>query len=94
MILNDVELYEGHIAIYIMALFYFEHENYMIDADGCIVYDIFNYITPSQLRLFKERKEWMIVQGVDGDPIELVYSESPGVYEYHNPNSFEEEVDE
>lgn len=86
--MNDVELYEGH--IYMEALYYVEDSNYMIDCDGCPVYDVFRIITPSQLRLFKERKEWMIVRGVSGDPVELIYPESPGVYEYHNPERREE----
>lgn len=72
------------------ALYYVKEENYMIDSDGRIVYDLFRLITPSQLRLFKEREEWMIVQGVDGDLIELIYPESPGLYEFHRPERREE----
>jgi hypothetical protein len=34
--------------------YYFEEENIIIDENGQIVYDIFRYITPSQLYLFKK----------------------------------------
>lgn len=35
-------------------LYYYEDENIFVDDDGHIVYDIFKYITPQNLYLFKK----------------------------------------
>lgn len=80
MILDDVEMYEDHINMPV--LYYDKESNTMFDADGVTIFEIFRYITPSTLRLFKEKKTWMVVRGVSGDPIELVYPEGPGVYPF------------
>jgi hypothetical protein len=85
---NYVELYEGHIDM--KALYYNLEDNLMFDADGKTIIDIFRIISPNDLFLFKKNKEWMIVRGVSGDPVELIYPESPGIYGYHNISELEE----
>lgn len=39
----------------IISFFYYEEDNRFKDENGDVVSDIFRYITPNQLRLFKER---------------------------------------
>lgn len=58
---------EDHVTLY-----YDEHNNILIDEDGFIVFDIYEYITPNELALFKKSKVWMIFRN-----IELVWPEEP-----------------
>ena len=76
---------------YMEALYYNEESNTLFDADGKTIIDIFRIISPNDLMLFKDRKEWMIVRGVSGDPVELIWPEGPGVYSFHTPNEREED---
>jgi hypothetical protein len=45
----------------------------MFDECGFEVVDVFRYITPNMLYLFKTKKEYMAVYGVDGQVVELFY---------------------
>lgn len=46
-------------------LIYMEKDNYFIDLDGDVVYNIFSWITPNQLNIFKFRKKSVIVRVLD-----------------------------
>ena len=61
----------------VVTLFYNNEENKFIDKDGWIVWDIFKYITPNDLYLFRKKKECMVVpyQTAPGWLCELYYSE-------------------
>jgi hypothetical protein len=48
-------------------------QNIFIDCGGYIVYNIFEYITPSDLMLFKHRKEYMLVERRCGGFVELIW---------------------
>ena len=54
----------------IMTLYYYYKDNIMVDEDGFIIYDIFRYVTPSELALFKKNEVWMLIRN-----IELVWPE-------------------
>lgn len=43
-------------------LYYNVYENIFYQEGGWVVYDIFMYITPYELLLFKERREDMLIQ--------------------------------
>lgn len=55
------------------ALFYYEEDNYFVDEGGYIIYNIFSYISPSQLLLFKKHRTYMCVATPKGDVIELFH---------------------
>lgn len=75
-----------------LSVLYFDPvNNAMFDADGNVVWDIFNVITPGQLYLFKKKKEWMLVQGVNGQTVELCYPTKDNDYIWKTIN---EETDE
>jgi len=57
------------------ALYYYAKDNTMCDDDGDIIYNIFSIITPNDLMLFKKGKETVWIKDIDGDNIELVYSD-------------------
>lgn len=40
----------------VISLYYYEYENYFVGDDGEIIYDIFRYISPSKLMLFKLKR--------------------------------------
>ena len=56
----------------IITLYYDYQNNIMVDEDGFIIHDIFRYITPSELEMFKKDQEWMLIRNV-----ELVWPEEP-----------------
>lgn len=49
--------------------------NVMFDEYGCIVYNIFQVISPTILSIFKNKKETMTVHGLNGSLVELRYNE-------------------
>jgi hypothetical protein len=55
-------------------VFYYDIENnVMTDSYGETMFNIFAYITPNDLKIFKMKKQDMKVYGRDGQIIELVY---------------------
>lgn len=54
----------------IITLYYDYQNNIMVDEGGFIIHDIFRFITPSELSLFKKDQEWMLIRN-----IELVWPE-------------------
>lgn len=45
----------------VFAIFYDADNNYFVDEDGYIIYDIFNIITSNDVFLFKQHKEYRLV---------------------------------
>ncbi len=60
---------------YIVYLFYDYENNYFLDERGFIVYDIFRYITPNELIVFKHFNEDTRIERPNGDIIELIASD-------------------
>lgn len=59
-----------------VVLYYDKTRNVMIDSRfGHEVLDIYRIITPNQFYFFKIRKQNMYTYGVDGQPVELIYSD-------------------
>lgn len=63
------------------SLYYDAEENLFFDSDGVVVFDIFRYISPAILTVFKFRRRFIRVPIKDGS-IELFYPEEPGYYEW------------
>lgn len=60
----------------IQTMYYDKEQNVFMDADGFVIFNLFTYITPNDLMLFKRNKEDMEVLSVSGEYfIELVYPE-------------------
>lgn len=70
--------------IYTNALYYDDVKNIMTDEDGFVVYDIYKFVTPSQLHLFKEKKRSMIITDKTGTDLELVYNNDSDYLDYSN----------
>lgn len=56
-------------------LYYDEIQNTMIDCDGAIIFNIFDYVSPNQYFLFKQEKDYMIMRGVNNRIVELIWPE-------------------
>jgi hypothetical protein len=56
----------------LISLYYDPQNNYMINNDGCIVYDIFNFMHPRELVVFQSNKKDMVINA-SGKLIELIY---------------------
>ena len=56
-----------------LVLYYDSELNVMRDMNEYIIFNIFGRVTPNQLYLFKKNKENMIVMGVQGKPVTLLY---------------------
>ena len=50
--------------------------NMIFDEYGHIVYNIFHFVSPIMLSIFKQRKETMIINGKNGEVIELTYDDT------------------
>ena len=61
-------------------LFYDKKTNLFFDEGGYAIFSIFGIITPNQLYLFKQKKQYMTVHGVHGDLVELVWPEEDTTY--------------
>jgi len=48
----------------IFSLYYDEEENYMVDQEGEIVYDIFRIISPGRLEYMKQKRGVEYIRGV------------------------------
>lgn len=69
----------------IISLYYDLENNYIFDVDGEIVFNIYAYITPNMLYLFKQKKEYMVVKNKYGMIVELHWPEPHDTIErrYH-----------
>lgn len=56
-----------------LVLQYDAKENVMRDMNEYIIFNIFKYITPNELYLFKRNRETMIVAGQSGTRVTLLY---------------------
>lgn len=74
-IVDRLPVIDSDCEFYPTELYYDRSINKMIDCDGTIVFDIFRHITPSQLYLFKETGEDIVVFGNHGHPIGLIHEE-------------------
>ncbi len=59
----------------VIGLFYDKERNCFYDEDGFYVWNIYKYITPNMLFLFKKKKEYMSFEVKKGVFIELFYPE-------------------
>ncbi len=59
----------------IIELYYCKDENYFIDEDGNIIYDIFSYITPNELLFFKMSDMDLLIDKND-HMVELIHDDS------------------
>jgi hypothetical protein len=57
----------------IIQMYYYPIDNVMLDERGYIIYDIFDYITPNVLAVFKETKHFRTTVTRWGDLVELIY---------------------
>jgi len=56
-----------------LVLYYDSELNVMRDMNEYIIFNIFGRVTPNQLYLFKQKKETMVVMGVQGSPVTLLW---------------------
>lgn len=59
---------------YAVTFSYNKKRNVMLDDEGYVMFNIFAYISPQDLMLFKEKKEDMCIYGVHGRLVELIYN--------------------
>jgi len=52
---------------------YDSESNMIFDEDGDIIYNIFKFISPIMFSIFKEKKDRMVVTGIDDEVVELLY---------------------
>lgn len=65
-----------------IGLFYDVCNNVFIDEDGFVVFGIFEFITPNDLYLFRQREKYMVVnhRSLSGVVCELYYPEEDVIY--------------
>jgi hypothetical protein len=56
-----------------LVLHYDAEENVMRDMNEYIIFNIFKYITPNDLFMFKKNKQNMITYGRSGEKVTLLY---------------------
>ena len=59
----------------VIVMFYDYENNYFVDENGCIIYELFKYITPNELLLFKQMNEDLFILRPNGDYIEMIAPE-------------------
>lgn len=59
--------------VVVTVLYYYPEENYFTDEDGFVIYDIFQYISPWELALFKEYRESCYIDHGRFGIVELVH---------------------
>ena len=57
----------------VVSLYLDKEANVMFDCNGVTVYDIYNYVTPNQLYLFKTKQESMSFVKDEDLVVELIY---------------------
>jgi hypothetical protein len=55
---------------------YDARNNYFTDEDGCIICNIFRFVSPNDLYLFKSKRKNMVVRDSFGKKIHLVWRKS------------------
>lgn len=63
----------------IIVLFYIHDQNYFVDEMGQPVYNLFDYITPGELQVFKSEWEDMFILRADKSYVEII---APDYLEY------------
>jgi hypothetical protein len=63
-----------------VGLFYDKTENIFIDYNGNPVFNIFDFINPNTLLLFRQNKEYMLVEDKRDLLVELFYPEEDEYY--------------
>ena len=56
-----------------LVLHYDSELNVMRDMNEYIIFNIFGRVTPNELYLFKKNKKTMVVMGVQGNPVTLLW---------------------
>ena len=56
----------------VMVMFYDYENNYFVDENGFVIYELFRYITPSELLTFKTTNEDLFILRSNGDYIEMI----------------------
>lgn len=56
-----------------LVLKYDSESNRIFDEDGDIVYNIFRFISPIMFSIFKEKKDRMVLTGINNEVVELLY---------------------
>lgn len=56
----------------VIVMFYDYENNYFIDENGFIIYELFRYITPNELLQFKQTNEDLFLLRPNGDYIEMI----------------------
>lgn len=56
----------------VIVMFYDYENNYFIDENGFIIYELFKYITPNELLQFKQTNEDLFLLRPNGDYIEMI----------------------
>jgi len=56
-----------------LVLYYDSELNVMRDMNEYIIFNIFGRVTPNQLYLFKKNKKTIVVMGVQGNPVTLLW---------------------
>lgn len=59
----------------VIVMFYDYENNYFVDETGTIIYELFKYITPNELLLFKQMNEDLFILRPNGDYIEMIAPE-------------------
>ena len=59
----------------VIVMLYDHENNYFIDETGYIIYELFKYITPNELLLFKQMNEDLFILRPNGDYIEMIAPE-------------------
>lgn len=59
----------------VIVMFYDYENNYFIDENGFIIYELFKYITPNELLQFKQTNEDLFILRPNGDYIEMIAPE-------------------
>lgn len=56
-----------------LVLRYDSESNMIFDEDDDIVYNIFRFISPIMFSIFKEKKDRMVLTGINNEVVELLY---------------------
>ena len=56
-----------------LILRYDSESNMMFDEDDNVIYNIFRFISPIMFSIFKEKKDRMVITGINNEVVELLY---------------------
>lgn len=63
-------------------IIYWKADNLFTDEEGEVLFNIFSLLTPSDIYLFKRNKESVVIWGLQGGNVSIIYSE------YQSSNRF------